>query len=145
MPSNQKTAKMGSRLKIHYICKDDDGNVLESTLSAPPPEIRLGNGDVLDALEKAFCGMVPGQVKKVHLKPEEAFGEYDPDLVDEVPIKDLQLDSEPKIGMELEFDEDGETYSGIITDVTDEVVCIDANHPLAGVNLNFELALVEIL
>ena len=145
MPSNQKTAKMGSRLKIHYTCKDDDGNLLESTLQAPPPEISLGQGQLLDALEKAFCGMKPGEVKHVRLTPEEAFGEYDPDLVDQVLKSELDLAEEPEVGMEMEFDEDGETYTGVITDVSGDMVTIDANHPLAGVNLNFELTLLEIL
>ncbi len=145
MPSNQKTARIGSRLKIHYTCKDDDGNLLESTLQGPPPEIRLGEGQLLDALEKAFCGMKAGEVKHVRLMPDEAFGEYDPDLIDEVPKADIDLKEEPEVGMELEFDEDGETYSGVITDVSGEMVTIDANHPLAGVVLNFELTLLEIL
>lgn len=145
MATTKKIARMGNRLRIHYVCKDDEGKVLESTLEAPPPVIQLGHGDVLDALEKAFCGMAPGQKKTVRLEPEDAFGDYEPELIDEVLIKDLELDKPPEIGMELEFEEDGEVYAGIITEVTEETVHIDANHPLAGVPLTFELTLLEIL
>lgn len=135
---------MGDVLHIHYVCKDDDGNVLETTKDGDAPEIRLGRGDVLDALEKALCGMKSGEVKEIRLEPEQAFGEYSPDLIDEVLKSDLGLEGEPEPGMEMEFEEDGEVYSGIVTEVTEDTVLIDANHPLAGIPLTFELTLVSI-
>ena len=142
MTAAKKTARMGDTLRIHYECRDLDGNLLETTRDGAAPLVRLGNGEILPALEQAFVGMAEGETRRLTLQPEDAFGEYDPDLIDEVLKADLELEGEPEPGMEPEFEEDGEVYSGIITEITEDTVIIDANHPLAGQTLDFIVTLV---
>lgn len=140
----KRTARIGDHLRIRYVCCDDDGTVLEEIRGGEqPPMIRLGDGEILPALEQALVGMAAGETKKLQLPPEETFGEYDPDLIDEVLKSDLEMEGEPELGMVLEFEEDDEVYCGIITEVTKDTVIVDANHPLAGMTLNFIVTLVD--
>ena len=147
---------MGDRLQIHYTCFDEDGKQLETTHDGgPAPTIRLGGGDVLKALEKAFTGMAAGERKTVTLQPKDAFP-YDEDLLVEVTPEKWQLDEPPEVGMAIDVldapddiaDEDvneDDILQGVVIEVTDGTTLVDCNHPLAGKTLTFELELVKIL
>ncbi len=140
-------ARMGDRLRIRYVCRDEDGVELERCPQdgIDAPYIVLGQEDVLPALEKAFCGMRPGETKTVRLKPSEAFGPYDEELLFTVPLTELQIDGDVTIGMTVELDDDGDPCPGTIVEIDDDCVVIDCNHPMAGKTLTFTLTLLEIL
>ena len=153
----KRVARKGDRLQIHYTCFDEEGKKLESTHDGgPAPTIRLGGGDVLKALEKAFTGMAAGERKTVTLEPKDAFP-YDEDLVTEITPDKWQLDEPPKVGMTIDVldapddvvDEDvneDDIMQGIVTEIlNDGTAIVDCNHPLADKTLTFELELVKIL
>ena len=152
-----RVARKGDHLQIHYTCFDEDGKKLESTHDGgPAPTIRLGGGDVLKALEKAFTGMAVGERKTVTLEPKDAFP-YDEDLVTEITPDKWQLDDPPKVGMTIDVldapddiaDEDvneDDIMQGVVTEIlNDGTAIVDCNHPLADKTLTFELELVKIL
>ncbi|MGI6356855.1 MAG: peptidylprolyl isomerase [Lentisphaerae bacterium] len=140
-----RKARMGDKLLIHYVCRSQGGRVLESTHGAPPPEIVLGGQDILPALEKAFVGLAAGERRHVVLGPSEAFGDYDPELVETVKRTQLRLGSEPMPSMMVEVDQgDGEPMPGRIIEISEDSVLVDCNHPLAGETLEYDLTLVEI-
>ena len=152
----RRVARMGDRIQIHYTCFDKDGNKLETTHDGgPAPTIRLGGGDVLKALEKAFAGMAAGERKIVTLQPKDAFP-YDEDLLIEVTPEKWQLEEPPEVGMTIDVldapddvaDEDvdeDDIMQGVVIEVNDGTALVDCNHPLAGKTLTFELELVKIL
>jgi len=145
---NAHLAKLGDRLKIHYVCYDSTGQELESTISTEPPLIILGDGQILPALEAALVGLSAGQSRTVTLPPGQAFGEYQEDLVGYIPFEQLQLDGEePQIGLPVAIaDSQGEELlQAEITGVEELGVTVDGNHPLAGQTLKFQLTLVAIM
>ena len=136
------------KIKLSYICHDQDGTLLESVGIPPdtPPCVTLGRGELLPALERQLETMRPGQTRDIILKPSQAFGEEDESLFFDVPIESLQLDSEPELGMTVELSEEGgEVNPGTIVEISDDSVLVDCNHPLAGKTLHFQLTLHEIL
>jgi FKBP-type peptidyl-prolyl cis-trans isomerase 2 len=143
-----RTAEMSDTVAIHYFCRRPDGTPLETTLQGPPAEITLGEGVLLPALEQAVVGMAPGDVCRLVLPPERAFGEYRDELVGEVPRAHLAEDVEPQPGMMVEVsapDED-EPMQGLIVEIVgDDSVIIDGNHPLAGETLEYELRFVGFI
>ena len=88
---------------VHYTCRDSEGDELETTRNGEPVVVIAGNQDVLPALEKAFLSMKPGESRRLHLKPSQAFGNVHGDLFFEVPLEMLQLDCEPEVGMTVEL------------------------------------------
>lgn len=141
-------AKLGDRLKIHYVCYDSAGQELESTIPTEPPLITLGEGQILPALEKALVGLAAGQSRTVTLSPAQAFGEYQEDLVGYIPFAQLQLDGEePQIGLQVAIADaqNEEPLLAEITDVEEHGVTVDGNHPLAGQTLKYQLTLVEVM
>lgn len=145
---SMRLAKMGDRLKIHYLCYDCTGQVLESTCDGEPPQITLGEGQILPALEEALVGLAAGQSRTVILPPARAFGEYQEDLVGFVPYSQLQLEGEePQIGLLVAIEDDGEDepLQAEITGLEENGVTVDGNHPLAGQTLKFQLTLVAFI
>jgi FKBP-type peptidyl-prolyl cis-trans isomerase 2 len=142
-----RKAQMGDTVAIHYFCRKQDGTPLESTLAGPPAEIVLGEGMLLDALEQAIVGMAPQQTVSVVLPPEKAFGEYRDELVGEVPRETLPDGLEPQPGLlvEISAEDEDETMQGVISEISEDTVVIDGNHPLAGETLDYQITLVGIL
>ena len=129
---------------VHYTCRDSEGDELETTRNGEPVVVIAGNQDVLPALEKAFLSMKPGESRRLHLKPSQAFGNVHGDLFFEVPLEMLQLDCEPEVGMTVELAQEGDEPSpGTIVEIGEDYVLVDCNHPLAGKDLYFELTRVE--
>lgn len=142
---NVRLARMGDHLQIHYVCYDSAGGELESTITGEPPQITLGEGQILPALEEALVGLAAGQSRTVTLPPARAFGEYQEDLVGFVPYSQLQLEGEePQIGLMVAIEDDGEDepLQAEITGLEENGVTVDGNHPLAGQTLKFQLTLV---
>lgn len=138
-------AKAGDTVKVHYTGTLDDGTVFDSSKDRDPIEFTLGKKMVIDGFDKAVEGMEVGETQSVALTPDDAYGQPREELIGTVERSRLPEELTPEVGMFLQAQSpDGQVNDVKITEVTDDTITIDANHPLAGQNLNFELTLVEI-
>lgn len=139
-------ANNGNKVKVHYTGKLEDGTVFDSSKDRGPLEITLGNHEVIPGVEKAVEGMNEGDTKQVSVPCEEAYGPHDENQVIEIPKAQLPEGLEPREGMTLEGQtENGQTVRLVIVGVGEDSVKADANHPLAGQTLIFDLELAEIV
>jgi peptidylprolyl isomerase len=141
-----QTAKKGDTVKVNYTGRSEDGTVFESSVGLIPLMFTIGTDEVVQGFEEAVMGMHPGEKKTVVVQPEEGFGMYDEDLVFEVGKDELPHDFYPQVGMDFEMvDEDGQELSATIIEVHGDSVLVDANAPLAGKSVVYEIELLEIL
>ncbi len=139
-------AKEGDTVKIHYTGKFDDGTVFDASKDEEPLEFVIGEGQVIAGVEEAVIGMNPEEKKTALIPPEKAYGEYHDDMVIDVDKNKFPDHIRPELGLELELkQEDGESVFVVVTNVSDEEVTLDANHPLAGKDLTFDIHLVKIV
>lgn len=140
------TAKKGDTVKVHYTGKLDTGVPFDSSIGAEPLEFELGSGKLILGFEEAVIGMSPGESKTVKIPPEKAYGRYREDRVIDVDKKDLPEDIKPEIGMTLEVcAPSGQVIPVQITDMDENKVTLDANHPLSEQTLTFDIQLLEIV
>ena len=146
-------AKTGDKVTVHYTGRLDDGEVFDSSecqesecgCETGPLEFVIGEGNVIPGFEQAIVGMSPGESKTVVIPVDQAYGERIDEMVAVVDRKDIPADLDLEIGNQLEVtQEDGSAFPVIITEVTETTVTLDANHPLAGRELTFDLRLVSI-
>jgi len=139
------SAKNGDAIKVHYAGRLADGTPFDSSLGGEPLELTLGKGDVIPGFDQALIGMSVGEKKTVIIPAEQAYGPHIKELVMELPRKDLPGDLDFSIGRQLEVTQDeGESFLVEITAVSETTVTLDANHPLAGKDLTFDVELVAI-
>lgn len=137
--------KDGDTVKVHYTGSLEDGSVFDSSENKEPLEFTLGSGQIIPGFEKAVEGMAKGDSTKVTIPSDEAYGEVRDDLVIAVSKDNLPDDVTPEVGMQLQLNQpDGQTVPVRITDIKEEEVTLDANHPLAGEDLVFEIEVVEV-
>lgn len=135
----------GKTVKIHYTGTLDDGSQFDSSVGRDPLEFEMGAGMVIPGFENGVADMEVGEKKNIHIPAAEAYGERREDLVMQFERSQLPDSLEPQIGMMLQMQgPQGQPVPVTITGVEEEAVTIDANHQLAGQNLNFELELIEI-
>ena len=138
-------AKSGDTVHIHYTGKLDDGTTFDSSSGRDPLSFELGSGQVIAGFDKAVEGMAVGDNKSVKIEANEAYGERHEQLVQQVPKNALPDEIKPEVGMQLQSQSpDGQTMQLTVTEVADESITVDANHPLAGQDLNFDIELVKI-
>lgn len=138
-------AKSGDTVHIHYNGTLDDGSSFDSSEGRAPLEFTLGAGQVITGMDRAVEGMAVGEKKSVNIPPEEAYGERQDQMVQDVPKSALPADLTPKVGMALQAQsKDGRPLRLTVTEIGDETITVDANHPLAGKALNFDIELVKI-
>ena len=138
-------AKSGSTVKIHYTGTLEDGTEFDSSAGREPLEFALGSGQVIAGFDSAVDGMTVGDSKTVTIAPGEAYGERHDQLVQEVPKSALPEEMKPEVGMQLQSQSpDGQIMNLVVTDIADETITVDANHPLAGQALTFAIELVEV-
>ena len=138
-------AKTGDSVKIHYTGTLDDGTVFDSSKGREPLEFTLGEGRVIAGFEAGVLGMETGATKTIHIPAAEAYGLHHDDIKLEVGRDEFPKDMPPQIGQPLQMQNPGgQAFTVVVTAVTDTAVVLDANHPLAGKDLNFDLELVEI-
>jgi len=140
-------AKTGDTVKIHFTGKLEDGTVFSSTASREPLEFELGEGRIIPGVEKAVEGMNVGESKTVKVPPEQAYGQHQAELVEEVSREQFPEGIEPQVGQKFEVpqsDEQGQAMVVRVVNVSESTVTLDANHPLAGRDLTFDLELLEI-
>jgi peptidylprolyl isomerase len=138
-------ARSGDTVRVHYTGRLDDGSVFDSSEGRAPLEFRLGGGQVIPGFENAITGMRPGEERTVTIPAEEAYGPRREELVLVVNRSELPEElQQPEVGQQLQMSQEGESFIVTISDVRVEDVVLDANHPLAGEDLTFELQLVDI-
>ena len=138
-------AKSGDTVRIHYTGTLDDGTQFDSSAGREPLEFTLGQGQVIPGFDQAVEGMATGEKKSVRIEPEDAYGPRHDGLTQEVPRSALPEGMTPEKGMGLQSQSpDGQVMDLVITEVTEESITVDANHPLAGQALSFDIELVEI-
>jgi peptidylprolyl isomerase len=138
-------AKQGDTVSVHYTGKLDDGTVFDSSEGGAPLEFAIGSGSVIPGFEQAVIGMSPGDSKTATIPSDDAYGPYYEDRVLVVERQQIPADLPIDIGSQLQIQQQGgAAIPVVITDITDGEVTLDANHPLAGENLIFEIRLVSI-
>ena len=137
-------AKEGDAVEVHYRGKLDDDTEFDSSYGSEPLEVVLGKGEVIPGFEDAIIGMYVGDKVTAEISPEEAYGDPLDDLYLEIPRGDIPDSIKPEIGQGVTLQTDDGPLDAVIVNVTDEVVVIDANHPLAGEVLIFDIELVAI-
>ncbi|UCH75752.1 MAG: peptidylprolyl isomerase [Rhodospirillales bacterium] len=139
-------AKTGDTVRIHYTGTLTDGRQFDSSAGRDPLEFTIGAGQIIPGLDREVAGMAIGDTKTVTVPADEAYGQHDPAAVQEVPRDAVPSEIEPVVGKRLQATTaDGGQMVVTITAVGDETLTMDANHPLAGEDLVFEVELVEIV
>jgi peptidylprolyl isomerase len=135
--------KKGDKVKVEYKGTLNDGTVFDSSEGREPLEFEVGAGQVIPGFDKAVVGMEKGDTKEISIKPTEAYGEANPDLVKKMPRSALPPDINPEPGTMLAMNSsDGRQIPVKVKEVTGEEITLDMNHPLAGETLNFEIKAV---
>jgi len=130
---------------IHYTLSNNSGEVLDSSEGAEPLAYLHGAGNIIPGLENALVGKTAGSTLQVNIAPADAYGELQPELVQVVPREAFQGVDEIEPGMAFEAqDPQGQARRIIVKSVEGNEVTIDANHPLAGVELNFDVQVVDV-
>jgi peptidylprolyl isomerase len=138
--------KSGDTVKIQYTGKLDDNSVFDTSVDRDPIQLTIGQGRTIPALEEAIIGMKTGETKTVEISAEQGYGPYQKELVHKVSREVLPADMEPEIGQRLKATStDGRAFSVTIKDVSENSITMDANHPLAGKDLTFDIELIAIL
>jgi len=139
-------AKHGDTVKVHYTGKLEDGTIFDSSADREPLQFTIGEELLIPGFEEAIIGMSPGETKTAVVSADQAYGPYREEMVLEVDRTQLPPELEPEIGQQLQMQQpDGQVVLIKIVDVSDSVVKLDANHPLAGKDLTFDIQLLEIL
>lgn len=138
-------AKQGDTVHVHYRGTLDDGSEFDSSAGGDPISFTLGSGEVIPGFEQAIQGMSAGDKKTQHIPANEAYGEHREELVFKVGRDQIPPGSDVEVGDMLRVGfPDGTSAAVQVKEMDDESVTLDANHPLAGKALTFELELVRI-
>lgn len=137
-------AQAGDTVRVHYTGSLEDGSVFDSSRGRDPLEFTLGEGRVIAGFDEAVTGMAPGEERTVTVPADHAYGDRRDELVFAVPRGQFPDGMEPAVGLEVQLSQGGQRAVARIAEVSDETVTLDANHPLAGKDLTFDLELVEI-
>jgi peptidylprolyl isomerase len=138
-------AKNGDSVKVHYTGKLEDGTVFDTSDNKEPLEFKLGEGKLIKGFEAAVVGMEPGESKTVQIPADQAYGQHHPEMVMVIDRKEVPSTITPKVDQMLQVrQKDGKTFAVKVTQVSEETLTLDANHPLAGKDLTFDISLAEI-
>ncbi|NYS25431.1 peptidylprolyl isomerase [Rhodobacteraceae bacterium 2376] len=138
-------AKSGDTVRFHYTGTLEDGSVFDSSDGRDPLEFKLGEGQIIPGLEQAIEGMSSGEQKTVTIPADQAYGPYQPQARQGIPREQIPDHIPLEIGTRLQVQTpDGNPMPVTVAEVSDEVVVLDANHPLAGKDLTFAVEVVEV-
>lgn len=138
-------AKKGDTVTVHYEGSLKDGTVFDSSRDRDPVSFKLGEGQLIPGFEKAVEGLAPGESTTAEVSPEEGYGPHRDEMVLAVERKQLPEDLDPDVGQQLQMQQpDGNSMVVTVAEVSDSSVTLDANHPLAGKELVFDIELVGI-
>ncbi|HEY3308992.1 MAG TPA: FKBP-type peptidyl-prolyl cis-trans isomerase [Desulfuromonadaceae bacterium] len=155
-------AKSGDKVRVHYTGRLDDGNIFDTSEGfveeckddgcecnsrpSDPLDFVIGEGNLIPKFEQAVIGLEPGQRVEVKIAADEAYGQRAEEMVAVIERSEIPEGITPEAGQHMEVVlQDGTPLPVLVTDVTETTVTLDANHPLAGMDLTFDIKLVEIL
>jgi len=139
-------AKKGDRVKVHYILKDKKGAIIESSDKGFPIEFTIGKGETIKGVENGVIGMELNETRTISVPMNEAFGPRDEKKVFEFSKERVPIGFNPQIGQIVKLHRpDGTSFAVTVIGKTEKGFVMDANHPLAGKDLVFDLTLVEII
>lgn len=143
---NMAAAKLGDTVKIHFTGKLQDETIIETSKSGDPLEFKIGEGNVISGLEQGVIGMAAGDKKTIAVSPEDGFGQPQKDLVVDLNKSEFPEDVEFEVGTYLNIESsDGKEFKAKVVEIKEETVTLDANHPLAGATINYDVELIEIV
>lgn len=139
-------AKIGDTVKVHYTGRLDDGTIFDSSINREPLQFTIGEGQIIPGFEQAIIGMSPGESKTTRIPMDEAYGPHRKEMVVVVSREQIPAELNPEVGQQLQVRQpDGRAMIVVVTEVSESSVTLDANHPLAGKDLTFDIQLVEIV
>ena len=137
--------KSGDTVRIHYTGTLADGTTFDSSEGRDPLEFAVGSGQIIPGLDAAMPGMEVGEKKTVNVPADQAYGQADPAARQAVPRADIPDDIPLDLGTQLQVQTaQGQAMTVTVAEVTESEVTLDANHPLAGKDLTFDIELVEV-
>jgi peptidylprolyl isomerase len=140
-------AQSGDKVKVHYTGKFEDDTVFDTSKDKEPLEFMIGSGEVIPGFEKSVIGMEEGEEKTIIIPPEEAYGPKREELILKREKSEFPENIRPVVGKQVGIrlnQPDVPLINAIITEVSEDTVTLDANHPLAGKTLVFDIELVGI-
>ena len=139
------TAQSGNKVRVHYTGRLDDGEVFDSSEGGTPMAFTIGSGQVIPGFDSGVLGMAVGDTRTIRIPCADAYGEHRADGVMDVPRGEFPPDMPLEVGTSVQGQQQsGQVVNFTIMAVTEEAVTLDANHPLAGKDLTFDLTLVSI-
>ncbi len=136
--------KTDDTVQVHYTGTLTDGSVFDSSLDREPLEFTVGQQMLIAGFENALIGKEVGDKVNVTIVPEEAYGEVDPELIFEVPLADVPEHITPEPGLQLQLSNEEGIMNVTIDDVTETSIMLNANHPLAGQTLTFDIEVISV-
>jgi len=138
-------AKNGDTVTVHYTGKLEDGTVFDSSVSRDPLQFTLGEDVLIPGFEQAVLGMSPGESKTAEVSADQAYGPHREEMVVEIDRQEFPPHFQPEVGQQLQIPQsEGRVTRLLVTSVSEQKVTLDANHPLAGRDLTFDIHLLEI-
>ncbi len=139
-------AKHGDTVKVHYTGRLEDGTIVDTSIDNRPLRFTIGEGRLIADFEQAVVGMNPGEWRNIKIPADKVYGPYSKELVLAVDRDQFPTSLQPEVGQQLQvYEEDGERLLVRVTYVSESIVTLDANHPLAGKDLTIDIHLVEIV
>ncbi|RAJ00320.1 peptidylprolyl isomerase [Chitinophaga skermanii] len=141
-----QAVKGGDTVRVHYHGRLTNGTTFDSSEGRQPLEFKVGAGMVIKGFDNGVLDMKVGDKKTVHIPVAEAYGPKSEEMIMDFPKSNLPEDLKPEVGMELQMSNpQGQVFPVKVAAVSDEFITLDANHPLAGEDLVFDIELVEIV
>jgi peptidylprolyl isomerase len=138
--------KSGDKVRVHYQGKLRNGETFDSSQGREPLEFTVGGGQVIKGFDQGVMGMQPGDKRTVEITVDDAYGEKSEEMIIEFPKSQFPPDMNPEVGMQLMMNNGaGQSFPVVVKEVNQDSVVLDANHPLAGEDLIFDIELVEIV
>lgn len=135
----------GTKITLHFALQLENGDMVDSNFERDPATFTVGDGNLLPGFEKALFGMMEGEHKTLVIKPEDGFGQRNPNNIQEIARSQFSPDLELSEGLMLSFADAQKTeLPGVVQSFDDDVVVVDFNHPLAGRDILFEVAILKI-
>ena len=136
----------GDTVMVHYTGKLGDGTVFDTTANRDPLQFTIGKGQIIPHFERAVIGMKPSESKVINVPADEAYGPHHDELVLTVGLEVFSEDAQPEVGRQFSIRQpDSQTIVAMVADVTESSATLDANHPLAGKDLIFDIQLLEVV